>query len=108
VETLRVPEKARILRGPWAELPPRLATSSSDSSSDRKARMSLGFVVRQCTIDIGHAPTPRELAQWANHQLDHRGEFRLFGRTINSAEAEVILRHPGREVTVRPERMRRL
>ena len=103
-----MPEKARILRGPWAEPPPRLAVSPPDPCSDRKIRMALGFVVRQCTIDIGHVPTPRELAQWANHQLDHRGEYRLFGRAISSAEAEVILRHPGREVTVRPERMRRL
>jgi len=103
-----VPEKARILKGPWAELPPRLATSTSEPSSDGKGRMSLGFVVRQCTIELGHEPSPRELARWANHQLDHRGEYRLFGRKISSAEAEVILRHPGREVTVRAERMRRL
>jgi hypothetical protein len=107
VDTRRVPEKARILKGPWSDPPPRLATTASELSSDRQARMSLGFVVRQCAIELGHMPTARELAQWANHQLDHRGEYRLFGRTISSAEAEVILRHPGREVTVRPERMRR-
>jgi hypothetical protein len=76
--------------------------------SERQARMSLGFVVRRCAIEIGHDPTPLELAEWANHQSDQRGEYCLFGRTISSAEAEVILRHPGREVTVRPERMRRL
>jgi hypothetical protein len=69
--------------------------------------MSLGFVVRQCAIELGHAPSARELADWANHQWDDRGEYCLFGRTITSAEAEVILRHPGREVSVRAERLRR-
>jgi hypothetical protein len=56
-----------------------------------------------------YAPdAPRELAQWGpTTSWITAASFRLFGRTINSAEAEVILRHPGREVTVRPERMRR-
>jgi hypothetical protein len=107
VETRRVPEKARILRGPWSAPPAGLPASESVVSADGQSRMSLGFVVRQCAIEIGHAPTPRELADWANHQLDGRGEYRLFGRAISSAEAAVILRHPGREVTVRPERIRR-
>ncbi|MBY0276636.1 hypothetical protein K2Z84_14950 [Candidatus Binatia bacterium] len=70
-------------------------------------KMMLGFVVRECTVALGHAPSPAELADWANHQQDDRGEFCLFGRAITAAEARVILAHPGRPVSVRPERMRR-
>ncbi len=70
-------------------------------------KMMLGFVVRECTVALGHAPTPDELAEWANHQEDDRGEFCLFGRAITPAGARVILAHPGRPVSVRPERMRR-
>lgn len=66
--------------------------------------MALGFLVRECAVRLGRFPSPRELAEWANHQVDDRGEYRLFGREITPAEAEVILRHPGREVTVRRPR----
>lgn len=69
--------------------------------------MSLGFVVRQCAVELGREPTPAELAEWANHQSDDRGEYCLFGREISAAEAAVILRHLSREVSVRPERLRR-
>jgi hypothetical protein len=61
----------------------------------------LGFVVRECSVALGHPPSPRELADWANHQADDRGEFCLFGRAITESEAAVILKHPAREVTVR-------
>ena len=64
----------------------------------------LGFLVRECVVALGHAPTPEELAAWANGCRDERGPFCLFGRAITPAEARVILRHPGREVTVRAER----
>ncbi|TMB21371.1 MAG: hypothetical protein E6J59_06035 [Deltaproteobacteria bacterium] len=65
-------------------------------------RIMLGFVVRQCAVALGHAPTPEELACWANEQRDARGRYRIFGRAISADEAGVILRHPGRLVTVRP------
>ena len=65
-------------------------------------RIMLGFVVRQCAVALGHAPTPDELARWANEQRDARGRYGIFGRPITPDEARVILRHPGRLVTVRP------
>jgi len=65
-------------------------------------RIMLGFVVRRCAVALGHPPTPQELADWANNQRDTRGGYRIFGRAISTEEARVILRHPGRLVTVRP------
>jgi len=72
------------------------------STRPEAARIMLGFVVRQCAVALGHAPTPEELARWANEQRDARGRYRIFGREISTDEARVILRHPGRLVTVRP------
>lgn len=71
-------------------------------SSQEPLRIMLGFVVRQCALYVGHAPTPEELADWANNQRDDRGYYNIFGRAISPDEARVILRHPGRVVTVRP------
>ena len=65
-------------------------------------KIMLGFVVRQCAVALGHAPTASELAAWANAQRDARGRYRIFGRPITAEEAAVMLRHPGRLVTVRP------
>jgi hypothetical protein len=65
-------------------------------------RIMLGFVVRQCAVALGHAPTPEELAEWANDQRDERGRYCIFGREITPDDARVILRHPSRLVTVRP------
>ena len=65
-------------------------------------RIMLGFVVRQCAVALGHAPAPEELAEWANNQRDAHGRYRIFGRAISVDEARVVLRHPGRLVTVRP------
>lgn len=65
-------------------------------------RIMLGFVVRQCAVALGHRPDPVELAEWANNQRDEHGRYRIFGRPITTEEATVILRHPGRMVTVRP------
>jgi hypothetical protein len=64
-------------------------------------RIMLGFVVRQCAVALGHAPSAAELAEWANNQRDSRGRYRIFGRAITASEAQVMLRHPGRMVTVR-------
>ncbi|MBI3767398.1 MAG: hypothetical protein HY271_02765 [Deltaproteobacteria bacterium] len=65
------------------------------------AKMMLGFVVRQCAIALGRRPSPAELAEWANNQREGRRRYCLFGRAISVEEARVILRHPGRPVTVR-------
>lgn len=108
-----------MIRGPWPALraggDPRVPDAPAEAPVSAKdvpdpiaaGKMMLGFVVRECTVALGHAPTPAELAEWANHQQDDRGEFCLFGRAITPAEARVILAHPGRPVSVRPERMRR-
>ena len=72
------------------------------------SKMMLGFVVRECSVALGRDPTPAELAEWANHQPDERGgTCCLFGRAITAEEARVILKHRGRPVTVRPERLER-
>ena len=72
------------------------------SARPEAPKIMLGFVVRQCAVALGHPPTADELAQWANQQRDARGRYRIFGRAISADEARVILRHPGRAVTVRP------
>ncbi len=64
-------------------------------------KMMLGFVVRRCTVAVGHAPSPEEFAAWANSQQDGERTFCLFGRAITVHEARLILRHPGRPVTAR-------
>lgn len=106
-------ESAKILRGPWRAQPAAAEPPSDPVSMPRDAgddlgpgRMHLGFVVRECMVALGRTPSPRELAEWANHQCDARGEFCLFGREISVDEARVILAHPGRTVSVRPERAR--
>ena len=71
---------------------PSRCASCSDSSSGSAPWRS------------GIAPTADELAEWANKQRDARGRYRIFGRAIDADEARVILRHPGRLVTVRPSR----
>jgi hypothetical protein len=63
--------------------------------------MMLGFVVRRCAVALGRQPTPAELAEWANNQRDALGRYRVFGRAITPRDAEVILKHPGRLVSVR-------
>jgi hypothetical protein len=72
------------------------------STHPEQMRIMLGFVVRQCAVALGHPPTPAEFAEWANNQRDERGRYRIFGRPIEPTEARVILKNPGRLVTVRP------
>ncbi|MCX8071801.1 MAG: hypothetical protein N3C12_05045 [Candidatus Binatia bacterium] len=63
----------------------------------------LGFVVRRCAHAIGHDPSPEEFAAWANTYREEPFDrpTHLFGRPITVAEAEVILRNPGRLVRTR-------
>ena len=105
-----------MIRGPWPALRPEGDPRAPHARVEEQAietpdavaagKMMLGFVVRECTVALGHAPSAAELADWANHQADDRGEFCLFGRAITAAEARVILAHPGRPVSVRSDRMR--
>lgn len=66
-----------------------------------QSKMMLGFVIRRCAVALGRQPTPAELAEWANNQRDALGRYRIFGRAISARDAEVIMKHPGRLVSVR-------
>ena len=100
-------ERSRVVRGPWEG-----STQAADAglrpvspeNSGSSPRLVLAMVVRECAVALGHEPNARELANWANHQRDGRGDFCLFGREISAAEAAVILKNPDREVTVRQSR----
>jgi len=121
-DTRAVSGDARVIRGPWFERARARAAEEActgdaacadgrDTANDTKTalggnKMMLGFIVRDCAVALGHAPSPEEFATWANHQVDDRGEFCLFGRAISVAQARVILKHLARPVTVRPDRLK--
>jgi hypothetical protein len=67
--------------------------------SERLPKMTIAFVIRRCIRELGHAPTPRELAEWANRENPER--LRPFGRSISEQEAALMLRHQDRLVTAR-------
>jgi hypothetical protein len=62
-------------------------------------KISLGFVVRRCTLTLGHQPSAREFSQWANTAGEQGAA--VFGRPITVKEGDMILRHQGRPVTAR-------
>ncbi len=66
-------------------------------------KMMLGFIVRRCAADLGHMPSPDEFAAWANEQKQDGRRFCLFGKPISRVAAQIMLRQPGRLVTVRPQ-----
>ena len=66
-------------------------------------RMMIGFIVRRCTNELGHDPTPAEFANWANAQ-EGTETLHLFGRAISEREAEVILKHRARLVSAKSAR----
>ncbi len=66
-------------------------------------KLMLGFIVRRCAREIGHLPTPEEFAAWANSQEENGQRYSLFGHPLSLSAAKVMLRHPGRLVTVRSE-----
>jgi len=66
-------------------------------------KLMLGFIVRRCIREIGHVPTAEEFAAWANGREEDGWRYSLFGKAISAAEARVLLRHPARLVTVRPD-----
>ena len=61
----------------------------------------IGFVVRRCAVELGHAPSPAELAAWANNHGTDGESYNLFGRAIDEREAALILKHQARVVTAR-------
>jgi hypothetical protein len=70
-------------------------------------KMMLGFIVRRCAADLGHAPTPDEFATWANGGCNGYSHC-LFGKPINAAAAKVMLGQPSRLVTVSPHGLARI
>ncbi len=71
------------------------------SSVDRGRKVMLGFVVRRCARELGHHPTPREFALWANDQRVDGERYHIFGQAISAEAAQVMLRRLDRLVTVR-------
>lgn len=67
--------------------------------SDRLPKMSIAFVIRRSILELGHAPTAQELAEWANRE--EPGRLRPFGRAISEDEARLMLRNQDRLVTAR-------
>lgn len=64
-------------------------------------KMMIGFIVRRCTVALGHDPSPTEFAEWANACEENGRIVCLFGRPISAEEARLILRHRGRPVSAR-------
>lgn len=64
-------------------------------------KMMLAFVVRRCSVDLGHAPTPAEFAAWANQQGTGSRRHCLFGRPITESEAAIILKNQARLVSAK-------
>ena len=77
-------------------------------SKNDESKMMLGFIVRRCAADIGHAPSPDEFANWANGDSVKGRRLCLFGREISPTAAKVMFGQPGRLVTVSPDGMERL
>jgi hypothetical protein len=70
----------------------------TSGSRPRLPKMMIGFVIRRCTVELGHRPSPAEFAAWANREGDAHC---VFGRPISEHEAALILRHQARLVTAR-------
>jgi len=65
----------------------------------RLPKMTIAFVIRRCTLELGHPPNPAELAAWANR--DGADQPRPFGRSISTQEAALLLRNQDRLVSAR-------
>ena len=71
-------------------------------------KVMLGFIVRRCAAELGHAPTPDEFAAWANGEANNDATHCLFGKEISPAAAKIMFKQPGRMVTVSPEGLARI
>ena len=106
-------KKAEVIRGPWPALRaggdpracrvPREAPVREAPDPIAAGKMMLGFVVRECTVALGRAPT-RPSSPMGQSPAGRPRRFCLFGRAITAAEAHVILAHPDAR-PVRPERI---
>lgn len=67
-------------------------------------RVMLGFIVRRFVAQEGHEPTAAQFAEWANNYREGDKQVCLFGKKITTAEAAVILKHRGREVSTKNPR----
>ena len=74
---------------------------SSGADNGRGQKVMLGFVVRRCARDLGHAPTPQEFAVWANNQNLDGERYNIFGQAISAEAAKLMLSRLDRLVTVR-------
>ena len=73
-----------------------------------ETKMMLGFIVRRCAADLGHAPSPDEFAAWANQQRQNGRSYCLFGKEISASAAKIMFTQPGRIVTVSPQGLARI
>lgn len=73
-----------------------------------ESKMMLGFIVRRCAADLGHAPSPDEFAKWANGDNLKGRRLCLFGKEISPTAAKAMFSQPGRLVTVSPDGMARI
>ena len=64
----------------------------------------LAFIVRRCTVDLGHKPSAAELAAWSNACASDPESRHLFGRPISESEAALILKHQTRLVSAKSAR----
>ena len=74
---------------------------SSGGDNGRGQKVMLGFVVRCCARELGHAPTPQEFAVWANNQSLDGERYNIFGQAISAETAKLMLSRLDRLVTVR-------
>ena len=77
--------------------------AAGQNTKNGEAKMMLGFIVRRCAAELGHAPSPDEFAAWANRQKQNGRSYCLFGKAISPSAARVMFSQPGRMVTVNPE-----
>jgi hypothetical protein len=77
--------------------------AESPVGKKEQPKMMLGFIVRRCAADLGHAPSPAEFAAWANEQKQNGRRYCLFGKPISPAAAKIMISQPGRLVTIRPD-----
>jgi hypothetical protein len=85
-----------------------MAETKTHKLDDANNKMMLGFIVRRCAADLGHAPTADEFARWANAQKQNGKSYCLFGKEISSSVAKVMFTQPGRMVTVSPQGLERI
>ena len=82
--------------------------TAGQNTKNGEAKMMLGFIVRRCAAELGHAPSPDEFAAWANRQKQNGRSYCLFGKEISPSVAKVMFSQPGRMVTVSPEGLARV